>query len=175
MDANNIAGSNKKKRTHPCFSFLATGSCDFGPSCCFLHDSRVSGPDFLDKYEGMLTWRKNHVNHQTKDEIFHWPASCNSEEYAFDHKVMYHSDLKYKSLASMWMNFLKVMEEDVSHLEEESASELNPVTGRTRLNIFKTLALTSIASEEQGEKNKLLRSPQSIQSLPQFLLEQSTV
>jgi hypothetical protein len=191
---NNNNFMNKKKRTHPCFAMLATGCCDFGAACCFLHDQRVGNKEGFDKFESTVVWRKNHVNHQGKDDIFHWPASCSSDEYSFDHKVMYHSDLKYKSLASMWINFLRVLDDDrrQSDIDREAMLDINTVTTRRRLPMLKSLAAgtpnpsssatfnsstvsnsTAAAAVNKASplQSKLLASPQSVQNLPYFFLD----
>lgn len=133
----NQAGGNK---CLPCFTHLSTGACIYGDHCCFIHDRRIAG----NCLPNTTLDQRNHVDHKIRDDPIYWPPSLHSSrsgEYILDPKIVYHDDLRYKSVYSIWSFFVNTMvTEGQGDLPEWDNYPVNPVTKRERLSVFTTLA-----------------------------------
>jgi len=95
-------------RTHPCFTWLATGACPFDQRCLGLHDPRVNGsqPSWLNHNEIMVNNNNTGKQSLQIDKLYHEKVcaaySC-SPVHAFTPKSRWNADVK--STLSAWREF----------------------------------------------------------------------
>jgi hypothetical protein len=120
----------------PCFTHISTGACIYGDFCRFIHDRNLSSHSL----PNTTLEQRNNVDHKIRDDPIYWPPAFNPhvmDEYTLDHKIVFHDDLRYKSIYSMWSFFIGA----VSNSNEDWPNySQNPLTKRERLPVFQQLA-----------------------------------
>lgn len=120
----------------PCFTHISTGACIYGEHCRFIHDKNI----FSNSLPNTTLEQRNNVDHKIRDDPIYWPPSFHSnivDEYTLDKKIVFHDDLRYKAIFSMWGYFVGTVSQEPrlwQNLPE------NPMTKRQRLPVFQQLA-----------------------------------
>lgn len=137
----NHAGKKPRAKTLLCFTHLSTGACIYGDHCCFIHDHRLNG----DVLPSTSLEQRNAVDHKIREDPLYWPPTFYSQkqdEYWLDPKIIYHDDLRYKSVSSIWHHFLSTMHNDPQLMDDSANFPKNSLTNRQRLPVFRALAET---------------------------------
>ena len=134
----------------PCFTHISTGACIYGEHCRFIHDKNI----FSTSLPNTTLEQRNNVDHKIRDDPIYWPPSFHSnivDEYTLDKKIVFHDDLRYKAIFSMWGYFVGTVSQEPrlwQNLPE------NPMTKRQRLPVFQKLA-DGVPADVQTEAVKI--------------------
>lgn len=122
----------------PCFTHISTGACIYGDHCRFIHDKNL----FCESLPNTTLEQRNNVDHKIRDDPIYWPPSFYPnviDEYTLDNKIVFHDDLRYKAIYTMWGYFVGVVSAG-NRIAQWSNEAENPLTRRQRLPVFAALA-----------------------------------
>lgn len=135
----------QKGKCLPCFTHISTGSCLYGDHCRFIHDHHVASHHMANT----TLEQRNNVDHKIRDDPIYWPPAFHPsvvDEYTLDPKIIFHDNLRYKSVFSMWTYFVGSIS---STSRDWPNYGENPMTKRERLPVFLKLA-DGIAAESKN-------------------------